>query len=572
MADEKIEQYWRADAPLPKEYDLWPLHGAGFENLGDDGHMRRVPLRHPGPDELLVRHDAVGICFSDIKVLRTGQNHPRIHTDMRVKPVVLGHEVTMTVVEAGENLRDHYKVGDRFIIQADIYLNGIANAYGYELPGGFQQYNIIDQRVLNGDHGNYLLPVQHDTGYAEAALNEPWACVVASYLVDYRSTWKPGGSVWIVGGGSGVTLGEATEWSPATITLDVNARNFRAQVEVWAQENGIAVAKDEAGKKYDDIVVLSSDPDLIEAAFKRLANGGTFAIVTPTEVERTVQLDIGRIHYDNLALMGTPGPDISLAYAQIRAELKPGGMTLAVGAGGPMGQMHVQRALELKSRPRMIVASERNMERLAALLEKYGEESEVAGVKVTPFGYGQYASSDDADAALMALTGGKGYDDVVVLAPTAAAAEASMRLIGDNGIMVIFAGLPRGTMAAFDVNGVIHRNVRFTGTSGSSIADLKAVLDLVESNQLATNRSVAAVAGLEGLPDGLHAVADGKIAGKIVIYPQIQGLPLTPLGDLKNALPNVSAKLTHEGVWTNEAEEELLSTYLREPRAQGEQR
>ncbi len=35
---------------------------------------------------------------------------------------------------------------------------------------------MIDQRVLNGDHGNYLIPVKPDTGYAEAALTEPWAC------------------------------------------------------------------------------------------------------------------------------------------------------------------------------------------------------------------------------------------------------------------------------------------------------------------------------------------------------------------------------------------------------------
>jgi threonine dehydrogenase-like Zn-dependent dehydrogenase len=51
--------------------------------------------------KLLVRHDAVGICFSDIKVIRAGENHPRIHRSMKEQPVVLGHEVALTVVEAG---------------------------------------------------------------------------------------------------------------------------------------------------------------------------------------------------------------------------------------------------------------------------------------------------------------------------------------------------------------------------------------------------------------------------------------------------------------------------------------
>ena len=71
----------------------------------------------------------------------------------------LGYEVALTVVKAGANLQKEYHPGDRFIIQADIFYKGIGTAYGYELRGGFQQYNIIDERVLKGDGGNYLLPV-----------------------------------------------------------------------------------------------------------------------------------------------------------------------------------------------------------------------------------------------------------------------------------------------------------------------------------------------------------------------------------------------------------------------------
>ena len=38
-----------------------------------DGKPIEVPMPVYGPDELLVRHDACGICFSDIKVIRQGQ-------------------------------------------------------------------------------------------------------------------------------------------------------------------------------------------------------------------------------------------------------------------------------------------------------------------------------------------------------------------------------------------------------------------------------------------------------------------------------------------------------------------
>jgi D-arabinose 1-dehydrogenase-like Zn-dependent alcohol dehydrogenase len=127
MSD-KVEKYRSATAPLPAHYRLWPLYGAGFENLGSDDGAIDVVMPAPGPDELLVRHDACGICFSDIKVIRAGENHPRIFRNMRDKPVVLGHEVSLTIVDVGANLRDQYHVGDRFIVQADIYINGISRA------------------------------------------------------------------------------------------------------------------------------------------------------------------------------------------------------------------------------------------------------------------------------------------------------------------------------------------------------------------------------------------------------------------------------------------------------------
>ena len=99
----------------------------------------------------------------------------------------------MTVVGVGDNLGDQYKTGDRFIVQADIYDKGVNYAYGYMIQGGMSQYGVIDQRILNGDHGNYLLPVQQTTGYAESALAEPWACVIAAYELKYRTALKNGG-------------------------------------------------------------------------------------------------------------------------------------------------------------------------------------------------------------------------------------------------------------------------------------------------------------------------------------------------------------------------------------------
>ena len=81
MKSDKLTEYREAAAPLPDAYWLWPLYGKGFENLGLDGGPIRVPKPSYGPDQLLVRHDACGICFSDVKVIRAGGAHPRVGAD-----------------------------------------------------------------------------------------------------------------------------------------------------------------------------------------------------------------------------------------------------------------------------------------------------------------------------------------------------------------------------------------------------------------------------------------------------------------------------------------------------------
>ena len=137
---DKLELYRRGSETPKKSNRFWPLYGAGLENLGRDGKPIEEPLPPYGPDKLLIRHDACGLCFSDIKVIKLGEEHPRIFRDIKKDPVVLGHEIALTVVGVGDNLKDRYHVGDRFIVQADIWKNGVNLAYGYMTRGGLSQY------------------------------------------------------------------------------------------------------------------------------------------------------------------------------------------------------------------------------------------------------------------------------------------------------------------------------------------------------------------------------------------------------------------------------------------------
>jgi threonine dehydrogenase-like Zn-dependent dehydrogenase len=568
MTEQKLDQY-KQQPVVGRQNRLWPLYGAGLDNLGKDGKTIDVGVPDYGPDQLLVRHDACGVCFSDIKVINAGEEHPRIFKDMKQDPVVLGHEVSMTVVGVGEKLKDEYKIGDRFIIQADIYDQGVNYAYGYMIQGGMSQYGVIDRRILAGDDGNYLLPVQPDTGYAESALAEPWACVIAAYELKYRTGLKPGGFTWIVGSDQAaadyeISAGFEAGSHPARLGLTNVPAAFAAKLRARADELGIEVldinlAQLDDLSPVDDIVVLGPDPDLIERVSPKLADFGIVALIAGEALARPVQVDVGRVHYNRWTYVGGPGPDIARAYSDypVPAELKAGGKAWFVGAGGPIGQMHVQRAVQVPNPPSTIVCTDLSEERLQVLDEMIGEDARSQGITFTCLVVGSETYQSELEAAA-----GDGFDDIVILAPAAPVITAAADLLADQGIMNIFAGLKRGTLATLELSHVYQRNVRFIGHTASTIDDLRLMLQQTESKQLAPNRSVAAIGSLDAARDGFAAVKAAEYPGKVVIFPQIKDFPLTSLSNLETVLPSVYARLKNGREWTVEAEEEFLKVML----------
>jgi len=566
---DRLAQYQKADSPLPQDNELWPLYGAGLDNLGDNGRPIQVPMPEYGPDELLVRHDACGLCFSDIKVIRLGPDHPRIYRDMQAEPVTLGHEVSITVVGAGDNLRDGYQVGDRFIIQADIFVDGIGYAYGYEIQGALSQYAAIDQRILDCDDGNYLIPVQPETGYAESALTEPWACVIAAYGLTYRTGLKAGGTAWIIGSGSqgpySISEGFDEDCHPNRLLLTDVPSDFAAWLQERAAALGIEVLEaadlaEPPASPIDDIILLGADPEIVEAASPHLSDHGVFALVANEPLPRKVAVDVGRVHYNRWVYVGAPGPDIAQAYSRlpVRSSLKPGGKAWFVGAAGPMGRMHVQRAIQAHDGPDTIICTDVSNLRLNDLDASFGAEAKAKGLEwicLNPM-------DKEAYQAGMAAWAETGFDDIIVLAPVPPVIADAATYLAPQGVMNVFAGVPRGTMVDLDLSDAYFKDARVIGHSASTIDDLRLMLNQAESGQLTPNRSVAAVGSLSAARDGLQAVLDTTFPGKIVIYPNIKELPLTDLADLKDVLPSVHAKLKNGREWTVDAENEFLQQML----------
>ena len=84
-------------------------------------------------------------------------------------------------------------------------------------------------------------------------------------------------------------------------------------------------------------------------AFAALQNAiepdGVLGIHT-SEPDVELPVDVGKVHYRKMELVGSMDGDVAASYrANTRETLRPGGKAWFVGGAGPMGQMHVIKAI-----------------------------------------------------------------------------------------------------------------------------------------------------------------------------------------------------------------------------------
>ena len=576
----KYQAYRSLNYQIPQKTEAWNLYGVGLENMGQDGKPEVFPVPEPGDDQMLVRIDSVGVCFSDIKVLKQGSAHPKLYNrDMRKEPTRLGHEVSLTVVKVGKNLQNKYHTGQRLAVQPDIYQNGKSTAYGYTVPGGLTQYHLIGEEVLITDAGACLLPVEEDMGYAESSLLEPWGCVMGAYTQRRRMQPKTGGIMWIIG-----QPGDTTEYSfssglesPATIVLTNAPASIKKLVSATQakviERNTMDVNDYEKisheltkGVGFDDIVVLRpTSADTVSQIARFIARRGSCNLVGTEALDGLSSVDFGRLHYDYISFIGNNTADIAVSYGEQRnrCELRAGGMTVFVGAGGPMGQMHVQLALERPDGPRLVIATDISDERMQTLKDMFIPLAKKQGRTILFFN--PATSEQKFYDFVMQATQNQGADDVVVSVPHAGLMEEGSSVMKPDGMLVLFAGVPNGTMGKVNLSNVYLSNAEYTGTSGLTINDQAQVMQRRVAGTLSPGRSVAAISGLNMAPEAIESVMDGKYPGKVVIFPQLPSLPLMGLKELKERLPEVAAKLGPDLMWTNEAEEALIEKLWEKP-------
>jgi alcohol dehydrogenase, propanol-preferring len=82
------------------------MKAARFYQVGQPLLLEEVPRPQPGPEEVLIRVKACGICGSDIHIVYEGV------TPTAFQPIILGHEFSGEIAEVGEG-EEGWSVGDR---------------------------------------------------------------------------------------------------------------------------------------------------------------------------------------------------------------------------------------------------------------------------------------------------------------------------------------------------------------------------------------------------------------------------------------------------------------------------
>jgi len=511
-------------------------------------------VHKPGRHQILCRVEAVGLCFSDLKLLKQFSSHARktkiisgIDPGILKEipsyvpgdaPTVPGHEAVVSIVAVGGGV-EKFKAGERYLVQTDyrwLPTAGSNGSFGYNFEGALQEYVLMDERVITSPAGeSMLIPVSEELSASAAALIEPWACVEDAYASRERRTLKSGGCLLVV---ADVEIGR----HDLTNLFDSCGRGGQL-----TEASDVTTLGDGG---YDDIVYFGSDAGKVGVLFGKLAAGGLLNItLCGGKFGRDVVTPVGRVHYGGIRVVGTlrQDPAVSMERIPETGEIRSGDRINVIGAAGPMGTMHVIRNTCLGVGDVSVFAGDTDDNRLAQLSQMAEAIARKNNV--------EYRAYNPVKEEIPG-----GFDYTVLMVPKPELVAGAVKSAAAGGIINIFAGIPATVSAEIDLDAYIEKGLYFIGTSGSVLEDMKQVLAKVESGSLDTNVSVAAICGLGGAAEGIRALENRTIAGKIVVYPTCKGLGLTELGQLRADLPDVAECLS-DGMWNKKAEEALLASY-----------
>ena len=241
------------------------------------------------------------------------------------------------------------------------------------------------------------------------------------------------------------------------------------------------------------------------------------------------------------------------------------GGKMAILAGvGPMGLGAVDYAIHGPRRPKLLVVTDIDDDRLARAASLYTvEDAKANGVELVYLNTG----SGDPVAKMMEISGGTGYDDVMCFAPVRPVVEQGDKILGKDGCLNFFAGpLDPQFKAEFNFYNVHYASTHIVGTSGGNTDDMKEALSLMEQGKINPACMITHIGGMDSVIETTLNLPKIK-GGKKLIYTGIN-MPLTAIADFaeKGKTDPFFAELAeivarHNMLWNAEAEKALLKHF-----------
>ncbi|MGO9570438.1 MAG: zinc-dependent dehydrogenase [Desulfomonilaceae bacterium] len=264
-----------------------------------DIRIEEMPTPRVGPDELLVKVWASGVCGSDVL---EWYRLPKA-------PLVLGHEIAGEIAEVGSDIRE-WKLRDRVFVSHHVPCNmcryclaghhsvcDTLSATNFD-PGGFTEY--VKVPAINVRNGVYRLP--DSMSYDEGVFIEPLACVVRG---QEHTGWMPGRRVLVIGSGIAgllhIQLARAAG-AARVIAVDINASRLEAAKKLGADvaltpgEGFIDRLKESNDGRLAELVIVSTGAaSAVGQAFSAVDRGGTILFFAPSDPGASIEMPFNEL-------------------------------------------------------------------------------------------------------------------------------------------------------------------------------------------------------------------------------------------------------------------------------------
>jgi len=258
------------------------------------GHLeiKEVPAGHPGPGEVLLDIQVVGLCGSDVHLFRG--DHPYVRY-----PAIQGHEFSAVVAEVGPGKPGCLRAGDLVAVEPLRPCgNCLACRRGH--PNCCRDLAVVGAHIDGALSESLVVPasscyVVGDLPPDLAALVEPTSIGLQAVT---RSGISAGDQVIVLGAGP---IGQtatmaATDLGARVLAVDLLdnrlaiARQVGAEVTINASSQDVAVAVTQWAGEDGPVAVIEAtgQPELIRLAVGMVAHSGTVVVVGITMKEVTL--------------------------------------------------------------------------------------------------------------------------------------------------------------------------------------------------------------------------------------------------------------------------------------------